>query len=331
MNIESFFKIQYQQFFETLDHHEELKPLHNMLPARLEQGLDTKRYGDIPKWLTALEQLPDLHVEHVNLNNSAIHVSGETLTEAEQQTFIETLKKLMPWRKGPFHLFGTDINTEWRSDWKWDRLKNQIAPLKGRKILDVGCGSGYHCWRMRGEEAELVIGIDPSPLFIMQYLTLQKYIQDYQVTVLPMGIEHLPEKLEAFDTVFSMGVLYHRRSPIDHLYELKNSLRAGGELVIETIIVDGKEGYSLMPEGRYAKMGNVWFIPSTKTLISWLNKVGFKHIKVIDESVTSLEEQRSTDWMVFHSLKEFLNPDDSSKTIEGYPAPKRVVITAQKP
>ena len=56
-----------------------------------------------------------------------------------------------------------------------------------------------------------------------------------------------------------MGVLYHRRSPIDHLLELKGCLQTGGELVLETLVIDGGLGEVLVPENRYAKMRNVWF------------------------------------------------------------------------
>ena len=45
--------------------------------------------------------------------------------------------------------------------------------------------------------------------------------------------------------------------------------------------------------------------------------------------VTSLDEQRRTDWMTSESLAEFLDPNDRSKTIEGYPAPLRAVLTAK--
>jgi tRNA (mo5U34)-methyltransferase len=125
-----------------------------------------------------------------------------------------------------------------------------------------------------------------------------------------------------------MGVLYHRRSPIDHLMKLKGCLRPGGELVLETLVIDGEEGDTLMPEGRYAKMRNVWFLPSCKTLISWMNRCGFKNCRVIDLNTTSLEEQRSTEWMEFHSLKDFLNPENTALTCEGLPAPKRAIILA---
>jgi tRNA (mo5U34)-methyltransferase len=228
-------------------------------------------------------------------------------------------------------LFGVQIDTEWRSDWKWERLKNQIAPLQGRKVLDVGCGNGYHCWRMRGAGAELVVGIDPTLLFVMQFAALQKYLRDDHVAVLPLGIEHVPQKLRFFDTVFSMGVLYHRRSPFDHLLELRDALRPGGQLVLETLVIDGGVGEILVPDDRYARMNNVWFLPSTAALTQWLKKVGFKNPQLLNATMTTTEEQRSTEWMTFQSLSHCLDPLDATRTIEGYPAPKRAILIAEAP
>lgn len=77
-------------------------------------------------------------------------------------------------------------------------------------------------------------------------------------------------------------------------------------------------------------MRNVYFIPSVPTMMNWLHKCGFSEIKMVDKSVTSLDEQRKTDWMTSDSLADFLDPNDSSKTIEGYPAPMRAVFVAKK-
>jgi len=128
-----------------------------------------------------------------------------------------------------------------------------------------------------------------------------------------------------------MGVLYHRRSPLDHLYELRACLRSGGELVLETLVIEGEEGTVLMPEGRYAKMRNVWFFPSIATMELWLRRCDFKDVRCVDVSTTSLDEQRATQWMTFESLADFLDPDDRTKTIEGHPAPMRAVFTAIAP
>ena len=298
------------------------------LPEQLAQSMSEKRFGDLKRWREALSSLPDIAPEAVSLNANQVGASGN-LSEHTRKELEGALRGLHPWRKGPFSLFGVDIDTEWRSDFKWARLADAITPLPGRRVLDVGCGSGYHCWRMRGAGASEVIGIDPTPLFVLKFKAIQKYINEPAVHVLPLTLEQLPTKLQAFDTVFSMGVLYHRRSPIDHLTDLRDTLVSGGELVLETLVVEGDAHRVFVPPGRYARMGNVWFLPSPKALMAWLSKVGFEDIKLVDVSATSEEEQRSTDWMTFHSLANFLDPTDHTKTIEGHPAPRRAIITAR--
>ncbi len=300
-----------------------------VLPEQLERAFDGSKHGDLAEWFNIIEALPDITAPYRQLDSDAIQIGcPEDLTSLEQQQLEQNLRSLHPWRKGPYNLFGIHMETEWRSDWKWNRLKDHIAPLKYRTVLDIGCGNGYHCWRMLGAGAKAVIGVDPMLLNVMQFLAIKKLHGDAPIHVLPLGIEHIPAGLKAFDTVFSMGVLYHRRSPIDHLLELRDVLQSGGELVLETLVIDGKLGEMLLPEDRYARMRNVWFLPSCATLESWLRRCGFKNIRLIDVTTTRTEEQRSTDWMRFHSLKDFLDPENPHLTTEGLPAPKRAIFLA---
>ena len=312
--------------------HGEMARWAQLLEPQIAAGLCQQRYGDLARWLQALRDLPPLQAGNIHLDTSSVGASSTDLLTADSTAQLRhALQALHPWRKGPFELFGVHIDTEWRSDWKWDRLHGHIDALCGRRVLDVGCGSGYHCWRMLGAGAAEVIGIDPTPLFVVQFWALQKYLQQENIWVLPLAIEQVPPKLQAFDTVFSMGVLYHRRAPLDHLQELKDCLRPGGQLVLETLVIEGALGDTLLPEGRYARMGNVWFLPSVDTLLSWLRKLGFVDAQLVDVCVTTTAEQRSTEWMRFHSLANFLDPNDASKTIEGYPAPRRAIVTARVP
>ena len=323
--------IDYKPLLATLDA-AELDGWRQQLPGQIRAGLDPARYGDLPRWLAALNSLPAIPATEARLNQAVVTlVADDPPTPRVLEQLQQQLMQLHPWRKGPFDLFGLPIDTEWRSDMKWQRLIGHIDSLAGRRVLDVGCGSGYHCWRMRGAGAAQVIGLEPSPLFVVQFHALQTYIQDHRVGVLPIGIEGLPSKLHYFDTVFSMGVLYHRRSPFDHLLELRDALRSDGELILETLVIDGGDQDVLVPHGRYGKMGNVWFIPSARALQTWLEKVGFRDVRLIDVSATTTQEQRSTAWMRFHSLRDFLNPDDTSKTIEGYPGPVRAIVSAKAP
>lgn len=300
------------------------------LPTRLDAVFGSARHGDWPAWQAALDGLPKIDASVVDLNADSILVDGGC--NEEQRDRIESLLlRLHPWRKGPYAIHGIHIDTEWRSDLKWRRLKDHIQPLEGRTVLDVGCGNGYHAWRMIGCGAELVIGVDPTLLSVAQFLAIKHFAGDFPVHVLPLGIEDVPLNLRAFDTVFSMGVLYHRRSPFDHLLELKGCLRSGGELVLETLVVDGGLGQVLVPEDRYAQMRNVWFIPSCATLLSWLRRCGYRNGRVVDVTRTTADEQRSTDWMRFQSLSDFLDPANPELTIEGLPAPVRAVFIAESP
>lgn len=307
-----------------------LRDWRRQMPDQFSRSMSEKRFGDLPRWRAALAALPSLKAETIDLDTNAITASGQ-VDDGTRRELEAALRSLHPWRKGPFSLFGVDIDTEWRSDFKWDRLSGAIDPLEGRRVLDVGCGSGYHCWRMKGAGAAEVIGIDPTPLFVLQFKAIQHYLNIDSVHVLPLALEQLPPKLKSFDTTFSMGVLYHRRSPIDHLTDLRDTLAPGGQLVLETLVVEGGEDTVFVPPDRYARMGNVWFLPSPAALMKWMSKTGFVNVELVDLNQTTVAEQRSTDWMTFYSLSNFLDSDDHNKTVEGHPAPRRAIITARLP
>ena len=302
------------------------------LPKQVTQALDPAQHGDLNKWQVILQQLPEITASKVDFTAPSIKIGQPgDCTQAQQSIIERLLQQLHPWRKGPYTIHGIDIDTEWRSDMKWNRLQGHISPLNNRLILDVGCGNGYHCWRMLGEGAKRVIGIDPGLLFVLQFLAIKNFSDDAPIHVLPLGIQDVPAKLQAFDSVFSMGVLYHRKSPIDHLQQLFDCLRSGGELILETLVIEGNADQVLMPETRYAKMRNVWFLPACAALALWLKRCGYQHIRLIHICKTTAEEQRSSDWMRFHSLSNFLDPDNPDLTCEGLPAPKRAIFVAEKP
>ncbi|NQY64822.1 MAG: tRNA 5-methoxyuridine(34)/uridine 5-oxyacetic acid(34) synthase CmoB [Alteromonadaceae bacterium] len=297
------------------------------LPAQLTQWHNNSLHGEYAQWQKSLDALPQIQASTIDLTSSVTVETSEEISTGEYKRLEHLLKKFKPWRKGPYHIHGLHIDTEWRSDFKWDRLIPHISDLKDRYVLDIGCGSGYHLWRMRGAGAKFVVGIDPTQLFLMQFNAVQHFIQDDNVNLLPLGVEQLPE-LKAFDTVFAMGVLYHRRSPIDFLYQLKAQLAKGGELILETLVIDGDVNSVLVPGERYAKMRNVWFLPSCDAMCAWLERCGFKNVRVVNTDITAFEEQRKTQWIDSESLQDFLDPNDASKTIEGYPAPKRAIFIA---
>ncbi len=300
------------------------------MPLLRERFADSA-HGKLHEWQNVLRDLPRVENPVVDLNNDKVTAEAVTLSTGERNRLQDLLLQLKPWRKGPFDLCGVNIDAEWRSDLKWQRLKNEIAPLRHRAVLDVGCGNGYYALRMLGSGARLVIGIEPTLLYVCQFLAIQQLLNIEFVHVLPLRIQELPPESRAFDTTFSMGVLYHQRDPLEHMQQLLNTLRPGGELVMETLILPGTQSAIRVPDSRYARMRNIWHLPTVAALEDWLNQAGFCNIRTVDVSSTTIEEQRSTDWMSFESLSEALDPNDASRTIEGWPAPARAVVICNAP
>ncbi|WPE18334.1 tRNA 5-methoxyuridine(34)/uridine 5-oxyacetic acid(34) synthase CmoB [Candidatus Thioglobus autotrophicus] len=284
--------------------------------------------GNIPKWESAITNIQKIQPGQVNFKHPYVAIN----TDINNVELTQALKQLIPWRKGPYKIGELKLESEWRGDMKWDRLKDHIKPLQGKTVLDVGSGNGYFTYLMAMQGAEIALGIEPFLLFNYQFQAIRTLInQPPKAYVLPLKLEQMPEA-SLFDSVFSMGVLYHQKDHNLHLQQLMNVMADEGELILETLIIDKQHGDQIIPEDRYARMRNVWCLPSTDTLHSWLQTAGFKNIKLVDVTKTTPAEQRATHWIGDNtqSIKDFLDPNDDNLTIEGLPAPKRAVFICQK-
>ncbi len=280
-------------------------------------------------FLDLIKNLPAAAPSFTNFESDIIKIGHPSdITEDKKEKLFSALYKMRPWRKGPFNLFGLDLDAEWASNIKWRRLENSISSLNNKKILDIGSSSGYYMFRMLSSEPKLILGIEPYLHFYFQFLIISNYIKTNNIFCLPVNFEEFPETIRYFDTIFCMGILYHIKSPIDMLKKINTLLRKGGELVLETIIIEKEEPLALFPEKRYAKMNNIFFIPTVSCLFNFLKRSGFENIRCINIEKTTEKEQRKTKWVNTESLENFLSPYDKNKTIEGYPAPVRAVIIA---
>jgi tRNA (mo5U34)-methyltransferase len=272
----------------------------------------------------ALASLPDIKTECEY--GDTIRLRSEAAVDLER---IERVARMMmPWRKGPFDFFGLFIDTEWQSFMKYNLLRPYFN-LRGKRVADIGCNNGYYLFRMQEDAPAKLVGFDPSALYKTQFDFINHFAKtdiEYEL----LGVEHLPLYEEKFDTLFCLGVLYHRSDPVAMLKQLYKGLDKRGEVYLDTFMIDGGEEICLTPAGAYSKIPNIYFVPTVPALRNWCLRAGFTGFDVLETSVTTSDEQRKTEWIEGQSLEDFLDPDDPSKTVEGYPAPKRVYVRLTK-
>ena len=307
----------------------DLEDWHQDLDAVLRDRLAESSHGHLQDWQAAIDALPIAVDDAARLD--APVVSADLPAVIDITSLEAGLRKFMPWRKGPFRVGPVLVDTEWRCDMKWARLEQHVSNLEGRRVLDIGCGNGYYAYRMVGAGAATVVGLDPTLLYVAQFAALSRYLPSQAISILPLRLEELPAGRRSFDTAFSMGVLYHQRSPIDHLRQVRTHVRPGGEVILETLVLPGQDAFARTPPDRYARMRNVWALPTIAELLVWMQRSGYRDVIVVDETVTTTEEQRPTDWMQFESLPQALDASDPTLTVEGWPAPRRAILTTVVP
>lgn len=283
------------------------------------------------KWLTwkniaplrtALESLDEVECE-VELND-IINITGSF----DEQKIEEVARLMMPWRKGPFKIGETFIDTEWKSNIKYNLLRPYFN-LKDKRVADIGCNNGYYLFRMQEDAPKTLVGFDPSPIYKTQFDFINHFVQSEIVYEL-LGVEHLEFYEEKFDVIFCLGVLYHRSDPIAMLKSLYKGLDKEGEVILDTFYIEGEAEMALCPANSYSKIPNISFVPTIAALKNWCLRAGFSSFEVLETSTTQSDEQRKTSWIEGQSLEDFLDPMDSTKTVEGYPAPARVYVKLLK-
>jgi len=291
------------------------------------QRLKWYEWKNIKTIRVALDNLPSPK-DIIFQNNNTIKISSKTLKNGDIQKIKDIAWTLRPWRKGPFDVFGTFIDSEWKSYIKYNLLKPHFN-LLDKCVADIGCNNGYYLFRMLEQKPKKLVGFDPSIHYKTQFDFINHFVKsDIEFELL--GIEHLPFYENKFDVIFCLGVLYHRSDPINSLKELYKGLNEGGELILDTFMIDGDGEFSLSPKERYSKIPNIYFIPTIKALENWVSRAKFKKFEVLEIKITDLNEQRKTDWIAGESLENFLDPIDKNLTIEGYPAPKRIYVKLTK-
>ncbi|KIM10754.1 MAG: tRNA methyltransferase [Sulfuricurvum sp. PC08-66] len=297
------------------------------LDALRKERAASKEWKNIAPMVEKVAALPSIEAKLVE-GDAVTLVSDATLDEATVAQIRQSAWALRPWRKGPFDLFGLYIDAEWRSNLKYDLIKNHVD-LRDKVVADIGCNNGYYMFRMLSQSPRKLVGFDPSAHTKVQFDFINHFVRSNIVYEL-LGVEHFEHYEHKFDVAFCLGVIYHRSDPIAMLKSIRNGLNAGGTLILDTFFIDSDADIALTPKMRYAKIPNIYFVPTPSALINWCERAGFVDIEEIGRTTTTLEEQRKTDWIIGESLETFLDPLDKTKTVEGYPAPQRIYIKARR-
>ncbi len=295
-----------------------------------QRWVNQKKKGFL-RYRRPFETLATFTASHLDCTGDTVIIGdAREVSTKEKATIQNCLQQFMPWRKGPFSVFGTEIDAEWRSERKWQRLVDHLPDLKGKIIADIGCNNGYYMFRMVPQQPRLVLGFEPSVQHYYCFKALNAMAGCENLNIDLLGVEHLALFPNCFDVIFLMGILYHRPSPIDTLRDINTALTPGGTVVIESQAIPGDAPYALFPEKTYAKVPGTYFVPTGKCLCNWMTKAGFVDVKLFCAHPMSSEEQRRTPWMVFESYQDFIDPEHPDLTVEGYPAPCRVFLTGRK-
>jgi tRNA (mo5U34)-methyltransferase len=293
--------------------------------------LEASAKKGITRYRLPFESVRQIRATHLDFNNDTVTIGrANELADNDREKVYQVMRNFMPWRKGPFNIFGIDIDAEWRSERKWNRLLSVLPDLKDKTIADIGSNNGYYMFRMAKYRPELVLGFEPHLHHHFTFKTLNSFAGQENLRSEMLGVEQLGLFGNFFDVVFMMGILYHRVSPIEVLRDTIKALRPGGTLIIESQAIPGENPVALFPEKTYAKVPGTYFVPTGPCLINWLIRAGFQDVELFDSHPMNNNEQRRTEWMDFESYDNFIDPTDESLTVEGYPAPLRVFIKARK-
>jgi len=286
------------------------------------------------KGITRFRKLYDsvkhLRADFIDFSGDIVHIGkASDISDTDRQKVYEAMRGLMPWRKGPFNVFGIEIDAEWRSERKWKRVLPVLPDLKDKVVADIGCNNGYYMFRMAPYQPQWVIGFEPYLQHYFAFKTLNSFAGQKNLVAELIGVEHIALFEGCFDVVFLMGILYHRSSPVDVLKDIKKAMRPGASLIVESQAIPGENSVALFPEKCYAKVPGTFFVPTAVCLTNWLKRAGFKEIKIFCIHPMSSLEQRRTAWMTFESYSDFINESNPDLTVEGYPAPIRIYVKAK--
>lgn len=124
---------------------------------------------------------------------------------------------------------------------EWHQLKKMFPPLEGKKVLDLGCGYGWHCAYAAEQGASEILGIDVSERMIAE---ANKRSPDARICYRVSDLEQYEYPEETWDCVIS-NLALHYIEDLDRIYRnVHRTLKKGGTFLfnIEHPVYTAREG-----------------------------------------------------------------------------------------
>ena len=266
----------------------------------------------------------------IEINLSSIKLNSvNTFTELAQAKINKIIEQLTPWRLGDYLIFNNLIKSEWNCDFRWKLIDKYIPFLNNKKVADIGANNGYFSFRLLEFNPSQLLCFEPNDLYNLQLYFIASLLKNNSIKIIKNGVENLINYDSSFDFILFMGVLYHRENPIETLKNIYFALKANGVAIVESICIEGDSDLVLFPYKSYAKMKNIWYIPSESVLKYWCEIAGFRYIQKIFNYYVTEDHQKKSEHSPNESLSDFLS-EDGLKTVEGYPPPYKVGYLCKK-
>ncbi|MGE5630683.1 MAG: class I SAM-dependent methyltransferase [Caulobacteraceae bacterium] len=111
---------------------------------------------------------------------------------------------------------------------EWHELRKMLPDFQGKRVLDLGCGFGWHCRYAIENGAKSVIGVDISQKMLSE---AKKKTESGNIEYICMPIEDIDFPVDSFDVVVSSLVFHYIQSFEDILDKISKCLAKGGDLV----------------------------------------------------------------------------------------------------
>ena len=110
---------------------------------------------------------------------------------------------------------------------EWKTLEKMLPNFKEKRVLDLGCGFGWHCQYAVEQEAKSVVGVDISD----KMLAVAKEKTSKKIEYICKPIENLEFPKDSFDVIISSLTFHYVESFDDIVKNVSEWLVEGGEFV----------------------------------------------------------------------------------------------------